>query len=82
MTHRESMVRNIKIIQKIIRDTYAKPYDITFWESTRGEALELVIAALDSLIIDLDPDLTIQNLIVAEILQRVKSKIGDFKYEN
>jgi len=73
MTYRESTVRNIKIIQNEIRKWYAKPYDITFWESTRGMALELVIAALDSLIIDLDPDLTIQNLIVAEIMQRIKS---------
>ena len=74
MTHRESMVRNIKIIQKKIREDFAKPYDISFWESTRGEALELVIAALDTLLIDLDPDLTIQNLIINEILMRIKSK--------
>ena len=74
MTRRESMVRNLKTIQKKIREVMTKQNDFSFWESTMAEAIELTVAAIDSLIIDLDPDLTIQNLIISEILQRIKAK--------
>jgi len=72
MTRRESMVRNIRLIQKKVREEFTKKYDIYFYESTQAEAIELVIAALDTLIIDLDTDLSIQNLIMNEILMRIK----------